>query len=95
MRSPHRDDGELDLLVDVLGSELDVAEVLFDVEGKLTVFVRLDEAFVVFQADDDALQPSNQNKDLMDHDVDASLTLRAVCFLSADLLPGLLSVAEG
>lgn len=59
------------------------------------MFVRLDDAFIVFQADDDALQPSNQNKDLMDHDGDASLTLRAVRFLSADLIPGLLSVAEG
>lgn len=64
--SPHRDDGELDVLVDVLAGELDVTEVLFDVEGKLAVFFRLDDAFAVFEADDDALQMSLELKHTQD-----------------------------
>lgn len=55
-RIPHRQDGELDLLVDVFVGELDVAEVLPDVEGKLAVFITLDDTFAVFQADDDSLK---------------------------------------
>ena len=54
--TPHHDDAELNLLVDVLGAELHVTEVFLDVEGKLVVFVRLDDAFVTFQADDDTLK---------------------------------------
>lgn len=64
-RSPHRNDTEVHLLVDVLGGELDVAEVLFDVKGKFAVLVRFDDAFTVFQTDDDALQPPNQNNDFI------------------------------
>lgn len=67
---PHRDDGELDLLVDVLTGELDVAEVLFDVEGKLAVLFRLDDAFTVFEADDDALEMSLEFKTHSRHLID-------------------------
>lgn len=54
-RSPHRDDRELHLLVDVIVGELYVAEVFLDLERKLAVFLRLDDSFVLLQANDDAL----------------------------------------
>lgn len=51
----HRNDCELDLLVNVLSSELHVTEVLLDMEGELAVRLGLDYALRVLQADDDAL----------------------------------------
>lgn len=56
----HRNDCKLDLLVDVLGGELYVAEVLLELEGELAVQVGLDDALGVLQADDDALQPADE-----------------------------------
>lgn len=56
----HRNGCELDLLVDVLSGELYVAEVLLELEGELAVQVGLDDALVVLQADNDALQPADE-----------------------------------
>lgn len=54
--SPHHDGGKLNGLIDVLGGELDVTEVLCGAKRKLAVLVGLDEAFIVFEADNDSLQ---------------------------------------
>lgn len=62
IKKPHRDNSELDLLTDVLSGELNITEVLFDIEGKLAVFIRLDDAFTVRQADDDALHIPKREK---------------------------------
>lgn len=52
----HLAHGELNLLVDIVGIELCVAEVLGDVEGKFAVLVGLDDAFVRPQRDDSSLE---------------------------------------
>lgn len=56
----HRNNCKINLLVDVLSSELYVTEVLLELEGELAVQFGLDDALGVLQADNDALQSTDK-----------------------------------